>query len=229
MTYHGPITIETRRAFKILRHPHLVTISRSQSYTAPDLNYAGNVYNGLAMEDYPFSATHEDYMLFVGRISLEKGVHHAIRVAQELDKRLIIAAKLEQIDKPYYKEYVEPFLSNQIEWIGEVDEKTRNELMSKATCFLHPVTWREPFGLTLIEAMACGCPVVAFDKGSIPEIIKHTETGFVVPDLETMIDAVENIESIDRAACREHALSNFSDSKMADGYEKIYEEILTRP
>lgn len=226
MTMHGPFTLEVRRAFRTLRNPHLVTISRSQSYPAPELNYAGNVYNGLRMEHYPFSKDHDGYLLFVGRLSMEKGVHHAIRVAQELDKELIIAAKLDPIDKAYFREYVEPMLSDQIRWIGEVDEEERNKLMSRAYCFLHPVTWREPFGLTLIEAMACGCPVVAFDKGSIPEIIIHGETGFVVPDLETMLDAVANIDNIDRKKCRDHALTNFSDSKMAQGYEEIYKKIL---
>jgi glycosyltransferase involved in cell wall biosynthesis len=226
MTYHGPITTEVRRTYKTLNKPYLVTISRSQSFTAPDLTYAGNVYNGLPMEHYPFSETHDDYILCVGRLSIEKGMHHAIKVAQELDKKLIIAAKLEPLDKPYYREYIEPYLSEQIQWIGEVEEKERNELMSRALCFLHPVTWREPFGLTLIEAMACGCPVVAFDKGSIPEIVKHTETGFVVPDVETMVDAVSSIDTIDRAKCREYALANFSAAKMTDGYEQIYQKII---
>ncbi len=225
-TIHGPFTLEVRKAFKTLRKPNIITISRSQSFPAPDLNYAGNVYNGLAMNHYPFSETHDDYLLFVGRISIEKGLHHAIHVAQVLDRELIIAAKLEPVDKPYFREYVEPYLSDQIRWVGEVNEEERNRLMSKALCFLHPVTWREPFGLTLIEAMACGCPIVAFDKGSIPEIVIHGETGFVVPDVETMLDAVGNIETIDRAHCREHALLNFSASKMAEGYEKIYKEIL---
>lgn len=228
MTYHGPFTPGIRRVFSALRNPYIVTISRAQSYPAPDLHYAGTVYNGLPMEDYPFSAEHDGYLLFVGRLSMEKGVHHAIAVAQELDLPLIIAAKLDPIDKPYFHQYVEPHLSETIEWIGEVDEGERNRLMSKALCFLHPVTWREPFGLTLIEAMACGCPVVAFDKGSIPEIIRHAETGFVVPEVEVMIDAVESIGSIDRAACRAYALENFSAKKMTDGYEAVYEKVLRK-
>lgn len=227
MTMHGPFTPETRQIFNLFRNPHLVTISKAQSYSAPTLNYAGMVYNGLPMEDYPFSAEHEGYLLFVGRISMEKGLHHAIEVAQQLNLPLIIAAKLEQVDRPYYREYVEPFLSEDIKWIGEVDEAERNRLMSKAMCFLHPVTWREPFGLTLIEAGACGCPVVAFDKGSIPEVVENGKTGFVVQDVEAMIDAVENITTIDRSHCREHALEKFNARQMADGYEEIYRRILS--
>lgn len=225
-TIHGPFTPEVRKAFQAFRHPHLVTISQAQSYAAPDLNYAGCVYNGLDMKEYPISEEYEDYLLFVGRISLEKGTHLAVEVAQQLDVPLIIAAKLEPVDRPYFKEYVEPFLSDQIRWIGEVTEEERNKLMSKARCFLHPITWHEPFGLTLIEAMACGCPVVAFDKGSIPEIVKTGETGFVVRDMEGMVEAIENIGVIDRQKCRAHALANFNEKRMTDGYERIYNELL---
>jgi glycosyltransferase involved in cell wall biosynthesis len=224
-TMHGPFTVENRRLFQTLRNPGIVSISNAQAFPAPNINHLGTVYNGLALSDSPFGEVADDYLLFVGRISMEKGVHLAIEVAQELDKRLIIAAKVENVDRPYFKEYVEPWLSERIEWIGEVDEEKRNELMSKALCFLHPVTWREPFGLTLIEAMACGCPVVAMNRGSIPEVIQNGVTGYVVEDVEGMIAAVEGIGNIDRKACRDHALANFSVEKMADGYEAIYEKL----
>lgn len=226
-TPHGPFNPDNRKIFQTLTSPHIVTISVSQSYPVPLLNYAGTVHNGLPMEHYPFSETHEEFLLFVGRISMEKGVHFAIETAQQLNLPLIIAAKLDKVDLSYFREYVEPHLSEDIKWIGEVNEDKRNELMSKAICFLHPVTWREPFGLTLVEAMACGCPIVAFDRGSIPEIIKHGETGFVVRDIEAMIDAVLNIRTINRKKCRDHALANFNDKKMTDGYEAIYKKILS--
>jgi glycosyltransferase involved in cell wall biosynthesis len=224
-TMHGAFNIENRKIFQTLKKPRLVTISKAQAIV-PELNYAGTVYNGLVMENYPFSAEHDGYLLFVGRICLEKGVHIAVEIARVLGMRLIIAAKLEPADKPYYYEYVEPYLSDDIRWIGEVSEEERNKLMSRALAFLHPITWREPFGLTLIEAMACGCPVIAFDKGSIPEIIVSGKTGFVVRDTEGMLEAVENIGNIDRAECRRHALENFSAKKMTDGYEAIYKKIL---
>ncbi|MGH7141486.1 MAG: glycosyltransferase, partial [Minisyncoccia bacterium] len=110
--------------------------------------------------------------------------------------------------------------------IGEVDENERNKLMAHARCLLHPVAFREPFGLTLIEAAACGCPIVAFGRGSIPEVIKDGETGFVVNDIEEMITAIENIDAIDRAACRRHALKNFTAARMVDGYEAVYAAVL---
>lgn len=226
MTMHGAFTLEVREIFNRFRKANLVTISNSQSYPAPGLNYVGMVPNGLSMKDYPFSVSHEGYLLFVGRISAEKGVHHAIEAAQQLNMPLIIAAKLDPTDKPYFVQHIEPMLSEDIRWIGEVDEETRNELMSKTYCFLHPVTWREPFGLTLIEAMACGCPVVAFDKGSIPEIIENGRTGFVVQDIDSMVDAVKSIDSIDREYCRQYVLENFSTEKMVDGYEEIYRHLV---
>jgi len=227
MTMHGPFTSENRKLYSRMNKPAIVTISKSQLFQPDSVNHAGVVYNGLDMQEYPFEPEPEDYLLFVGRISVEKGVHFAMEVAQELDMRLIIAAKLDSVDEAYFNSYVRPRLSNRIEWIGEVDEKKRNELMSKAKCFLHPVTWREPFGLTLIEAAACGCPVVAFNRGSIPEIVEHGVTGFVVADVEEMMEAVEKIDTIDRATCRGRALSHFNAKKMADEYEEIYKKILT--
>ncbi len=227
VTMHGAFNADNRRLFQTLKNPNIVTISQSQMYPVPGINHAGTVYNGLEMKHYPFSEEHDGYLLFVGRISMEKGTHFAIEVAQQLDKRLIIAAKLEKTDQAYFREYVEPRLSERIQWVGEVDEEERNRLMSRALCLLHPVTWREPFGLVIIEAMACGAPVVGFNRGSIPELIKTGETGFVVEDLEGMIDAVINIETIERSRCRAHVLETFNVEKMADGYEAVYKKILT--
>jgi glycosyltransferase involved in cell wall biosynthesis len=228
MTMHAAFNAETRKLFQTLHGPYVVTISEAQMYSLPSLNHAGTVYNGLSMEQYPFGEDMGDYLLYVGRISQEKGVHFAVDVAQQLDLPLIMAAKVDPHDLAYFREYIEPRLSDRIRWVGEVDETERNALMAGARCFLHPVTWREPFGLTLIEAMSCGCPVVAFDKGSIPEIIETGVTGYVVQDLDTMIEAVENIGAIDRAKCREHALTNFSAEKMTDGYEEVYKKILAK-
>ncbi len=225
-TMHGPFTIDNRKLFQTLRTPYIVTISESQMYSLPDLNLAGTVHNGLPMEHYPFSERMGDYLLFVGRISPEKGVHFAVEAALELDLPLVLAAKVDAYDIGYFREYIEPHLSERIRWVGEVDEDERNKLLANARCFLHPAMWREPFGLALIEALACGCPVVAFNKGAIPEIVTTGVTGYVVEDLETMIEAISNIGAIDRRVCREHALTNFSASKMADGYEAVYKKIL---
>lgn len=225
MTVHGPFTPENRHIFKSLRKPHIVTISDAQA-TVPDLNYAGTVYNGLDLASYPFSTEHDGYLLFVGRISQEKGLHLAIELALNVNMPLIIAAKLDDVDRSYFQQYVEPYLSEKIRWIGEVDEEERNQLMSRAFCLVHAATWREPFGLTLIEAMACGCPVLGTNIGSIPEIVVHGKTGYVVSSVEEMIDAVYAMDAIDRTECRRHALDTFSASRMADGYERIYEKAM---
>ncbi len=227
-TMHGPFTAANRRLFQSLRGPNIVSISESQIFSAPGINHAGTVYNGLPMEHYPFEEKAGDYLLYVGRLSMEKGVHYAIEVAEQLDLPLVIAAKLDPADQAYFRNYVEPRLSERVQWIGEVDEEERNRLMAGARCFLHPVTWREPFGLTLIEAMACGCPVVAFNRGSIPEIVQTGVTGFVVEDTDSMVDAVSTIGDIDRKACREHALSKFSATAMADKYEDIYKKLVSQ-
>lgn len=227
ITMHGPFTAENKKIFETLNNPYMVTISKSQTFRMPlGVNHAGTVYNGLAMENYPFSKNNEGYLLSVGRISMEKGTHLAIEVAQHLNLPLIIAAKLESTDMQYFNEYIGLSLSDQIRWVGEVDEEERNRLFSKALCSLHPNTWREPFGLTIIEAMACGCPVIGFNEGSIPELIENGKTGYVVNDVEEMIEGVLNINKIDRQECRKHALENFNSKKMADGYEAVYKKIL---
>jgi glycosyltransferase involved in cell wall biosynthesis len=228
LTMHGQFAADLRDIYKLLPRPHIVTISKEQGKYASDLNIVGTVYNGLEMDDYPFSTGNDGYLLFVGRLSMEKGPHYAIEVALAMNLPLILAAKLEEVDRPYFRQYVEPYLSEQIRWIGEVDERERNRLMSRAMCFLHPITWREPFGLTLIEAMACGCPVIAFGLGSIPELIVNGRTGFVVSTVVEMIDAVGRIAQIDRHRCRQHALRNFNAKKMTDGYEAIYRHILSQ-
>lgn len=228
-TIHGPITPNNKRLYEKSTKPYLVAISKAQTRHVPDVKVADTIYNGLSISDYPFGKTHKGYLLFVGRISMEKGVHHAIDAAIYLHLPLVIAAKLDQVDKEYFRQYIEPWLNGeQIKWVGEADETERNNLMSGAMAFLHPVTWREPFGLTLIEAMACGCPVIAFNKGSIPEIIVDGKTGFIVNDVEEMITAITNISKIDRSECRKYVLENFTEKKMADGYERLYYRILNR-
>ena len=232
MTMHGYFGINEKRIFENLKNPHLVSVSHAQASTAPKVKFEGNVYHGLDMKHFPFLKKSGDYLLYTGRISMEKGVHFAIEVAQYLDIPLIIAAKLDFAadaahDVLYFKQYIEPKLSDHIRWIGEVDETERNKLMSGALCSLHPITWPEPFGLTIIESMACGTPVIAFNLGSMPEVIEDGKTGYVVKDVSEMIEAVANIHKIDRTYCRKHVLDKFSVKNMVDGYEEIYDKILS--
>lgn len=226
ITQHGNLNNISRQTLRLFRKPYLVSISNSQKRREPGLNYFGTVYNGLEMDDYPFSPRAGSYLLFVGRISPEKAPHLAIEAASKTGLPLIIAAKLDEADREYYIKKVKPFLSKDIRWIGEVSLKERNELYSRALAFLHPATWEEPFGLTLIEAMACGTPVIAFNKGAIPEIILNKKTGFIVNDFQEMISAIKQIEKISRYSCRDHARNKFSAKKMTDGYEDLYRRVV---
>lgn len=226
-TLHTRFTPEKKKLFELFKRPSIAAISHSHARSAPEgTNLAGVAYNGLDLNDYPFGEKPEDFLLYVGSISLDKGTHFAVEAARKLGMRLIIGAKLDKLNEPYFKEKVEPYLSDAIQWVGEVDVEKRNDLMRRARAFLHPITWQEPFGLTLIEAMACGCPVIAFDQGSSKEIIREGETGFVVSDVEGMAEAVGKLSSIDRNACRADALTRFSAERMADSYEVLYEKVL---
>jgi glycosyltransferase involved in cell wall biosynthesis len=231
-TWHGPFLEPIVPYFEKLNKPYIVSISKAQQKSSRHINFIGTVYNGLPMAHYPFNDKPEDYLLFVGRIDREKGPHLAIDVAVKLGKKLIIAAKVDlsvPIIKEYFEQEVKPRLEKHkdlVEWIGEVDEKTRNDLMKNALCLLHPITWPEPFGLTIIEAMSCGCPVVANNFGSMQEIIKHGKTGYIVNNLDEMLDAVKNIGKINRMDCRQHSLENFNDDRMVEGYLDAYQRAI---
>jgi glycosyltransferase involved in cell wall biosynthesis len=229
LTLHGTIVASHEGLYREFKKPYLVAISKDQQkdHIRLGLNSAGIIHHGVPLKNYPFSPTHENYLLNVGSIWKGKGTHHALNVARALNMPLIIAARL-GADKPaqdYYKGEIEPYLNDQIRWIGEVSEEERNKLMSKATALIHGRK-DEPFGLVLIEAMGCGLPVVGFNTGSVPEIVEHGKTGFVVGTEEEMIEAVKNINTIDRAYVREYALKNFGVERMVDQYEEVYKKIL---
>lgn len=229
LTMHRPFTENNKVMYQTLDNVNLVAISNAQAKMGKNLNIQGMVYNGLEMNHYPFVEKPDKYLLYIGRLDLEKGVHIAIEVAQRTNMPLIIAGKLDSVWKEFYMEFVEPALEDKrIQWVGEVNEQERNELMSHAYATLHPVTWPEPFGLTMIETMACGSPLVALRQGSIPEVVQHGKTGFVVDTADEMVEAVKKLDQIDRSYCREYALKTFNASKMADAYEAIYEKILAQ-
>lgn len=226
ITLHGNLTEIDKELFSSLNKPYLVGISESQLRGIENLNTLGFVYNGLDLAPYPFSDSHDGYLLFVGRISEEKGVHFAVEAAHRLSLPLIIAAKLDDGDAPYFEKKVAPGLFGNVKWVGEVDEQERNRLMSRAMCLLHPVTWKEPFGLTMIEAQATGCPVVGFNRGSVPEVVLHGKTGYIAENFDGLLESIKNLDKISRAECRRHVLLNFTAERMTDGYEEIYNKVL---
>lgn len=198
-------------------------VSISNADRSPELTYAATVYNGVKTEEFVFNGSPGDYLLYFGRIHHDKGTYEAIQIALQSKKRLLIAGIIQ--DKNYYKEKVEPFLSEDILFLGHAGPDKRNELLRNATALLHPINFNEPFGLSVAEAMLCGTPVIAFNKGSMPELIINGQTGFLVSGTDEGAEAVSAIHSISRKACRQHAEENFSQEKMVADYLTVYKRI----
>lgn len=209
------------------------TISRAQRPPLPPqakARFLGHVYNAIDVASFPFEATKGEDLLFLSRVAPEKGPHHAIEVARRLGRRLIIAGKVDNYDRAFYEEVIRDQIDGeQIIFFGEADAQEKRELYRKAYCLLMPLSWEEPFGLVMPEALACGTPVVAFNRGSVGEIVRDGVTGFVVESLDEMVEAVGEVGRIDPAACRRDVAARFSPSTMAAGYVKLYEEIAVRP
>ena len=166
----------------------------------------------------------DDYLLYFGRIHHDKGCAEAIQIAQKSKRKLLIAGIIQ--DENYYREKVEPYLNEQIQYIGHAGPEKRNELLGKAIALLHPINFDEPFGMSVAEAMLCGTPVIAFNKGSMPELIQPDKTGFLVDTIDEAVEAVSNLKDIKRKDCHDWASAQFSSEKMVDDYFKLYKKIL---
>jgi glycosyltransferase involved in cell wall biosynthesis len=201
---------------------HYVSISNADR--SAELAYIATVYNGLDTKDFKFTETPEDYLLYFGRIHHDKGASEAIQIAKKAKKKLLIAGIIQ--DENYWKEKVEPYLDEQIQYIGHAGPEKRNELLGRAIALLHPINFAEPFGMSVAEAMLCGTPVIAFNKGSMPELIEHGRTGFLVNTIKEAVDAIPNLGNISRQRCRDWAASQFSAEKMAGDYHQLYQQIL---
>ncbi len=199
-------------------------VSISNADRNAELDYLATVYNGLNINDFSFNDKPDDYLLYFGRIHHDKGTAEAIEIAKKSGKKLLIAGIIQ--DGNYFKEKIEPQLSTQIEYIGHADPVRRNQLLGNAFALLHPINFNEPFGMNVAEAMLCGTPVIAFNKGSMPELIRHKETGFLINTIDEAVDAVCEVESLNRNDCRQWATAHFSADKMVDDYLKLYKQIL---
>jgi glycosyltransferase involved in cell wall biosynthesis len=207
----------------------LVSISNSQRKPLADANWVGTVYHGLPASSFTFRLKPEKYLLFLGRISPEKRVDRAIEIARRARRKLKICAKIDRTDRYYFNKQIKHLLDDPlIEFIGEVGHERKNELLGAASALLFPIDWPEPFGLVMIEALACGTPVIAFPCGSVPEIIVDGETGFIVNEIEEAAEAVHRIGTIDRTHCRGEFEQRFTDRRMAQDYVGIYEQRLAR-
>jgi len=204
----------------------VISISDSQRKPLAFARWAGTVYHGLPPEEFNFRAQPEDYLLFLGRISPEKRVDRAIEIAKRAGRKLKIAAKIDRVDRYYFNKQIKHLLDQPfVEFIGEVSRPEADKLLGGASALLFPIDWPEPFGLVMIEALACGTPVIAFGSGSVPEVIRHGVTGFIVGDIEQAVEAVGRIGEIDRAGCRQEFETRFTDRRMAQDYIKIYEDV----
>jgi glycosyltransferase involved in cell wall biosynthesis len=201
---------------------HYVSISNSDR--SPELEYLATVYNGLDVKDFEFNEHPKDYLLYFGRIHPDKGTAEAIAIAKKSKRKLLIAGIVQ--DENYFKEKVEPLLDEQIEYVGSAGPEKRNKLLGEALALLHPINFNEPFGLSVAEAMFCGTPVIAFNKGSMPELIKNAETGFLVNNVDEAAAAVGDIRNINRQNCYNWATAKFSCDKMAADYLKLYKQVL---
>ncbi len=201
---------------------HYVSISNADR--SPELKYLATVYNGLDTRDFEFTATPDDYLLYFGRIHHDKGTAEAIAIAKKSKRKLLIAGIIQ--DEGYYKDKIEPELNDQIIYVGHARPDKRKELLGKATALLHPINFNEPFGMSVAEAMLCGTPVIAFNKGSMPELIQDKKTGFLVNTIDEAVDAVAQISSINRKNCYDWANSQFSRDKMVEDYYGLYQQIL---
>lgn len=227
-TLHDPVTAWYRELLELYETPnqHYISISMNQRRDAPDLPYLANIYNGTYLHNFPFSENHEDYLLFVGRVVPEKGVKEAVRIARETNHRLLIIGTEYPDSQGYFDQYIKPFLNNRILYLGFIEQSHLSQYYQNAKALLTPVQWEEPFGLTTIEAMACGTPVIALRRGAAPEIIQDGVNGFVVNSVADMISAVGKIDQIDRRACRSHVEKSFSLARMVDAYEEAFLTLL---
>lgn len=202
---------------------HYVSISNSDR--SSQLDYIATVYNGIDSKDFTFNKIPKNYLLFFGRIHPHKGTYESIQIAKKANMKLIISGLIQ--DEDYFNEKIKPYINDDdIIYIGNSGPKERDKLLGEATALLHPISFDEPFGLSVAESMFCGTPVIAFNRGSMPELIEDNKTGCLVNSIDEAVDAIYRINSIDREYCQQWAISNFSLEKMTEGYLNTYKQIL---
>jgi glycosyltransferase involved in cell wall biosynthesis len=223
-TLHGRLdTPELLRLYERFRDMPMISISNAQRAPWPCANWQATIYHGLPHDLFRFHPEPGGYLAFLGRASPEKRVDRAIEIAKRVGIPLKIAAKVDPADRRYFKREIEPLLNDpHIEWLGEINDKDKDEFLGNAYALLFPIDWPEPFGLVMIEAMACGTPVVAYACGSVPEVMDDSVTGFVVNDIEKAVEATRRVRDLSRAGCREVFEKRFTASRMANDYINVY-------
>lgn len=229
-TNHGPFKGELERIYsRIAGTVPIVAISRHHSTTAEGIPIGEVIHHGVDLGHYPVGAGDGGYALCLGRMNADKGIHTAVQLARRAGMPLRIAAKMrEPAELRYYHERVEPLLGDGITYVGEVGGNEKLELLGAATCLLNPIAWPEPFGMVMIEALACGTPVVATPSGAAPELVDDGQTGFLRSDAHGLVAALSRVSDLDRATCRRVAEERFSSARMARDHVAFYERVLER-
>ena len=229
-TLHGRLDIPDLVAvFREFPEMRVVSISNAQRHPLPWINWQATVYHGMPEDTFLPCTDPGNYLAFLGRISPEKGVDQAIEIAKRAGIPLKIAAKVDRTDKSYFESQVKPMLDHKlIQLVGEISDLEKNEFLGNASALLFPINWSEPFGIVLIEAMACGLPVIAYPLGSVPEIVQDGVSGFLVNNVEEAAAALKNLSAIDRRKCRRAFEERFSVKRMAQEYLTLYDGIIKR-
>jgi glycosyltransferase involved in cell wall biosynthesis len=228
VTMHGPVAGEPGEYYRKLGDTvDLVAISRAQRRAAPDLSWLGTVYNAVDVESFPYRAAKEEMLLFLGRLHPDKGVHLAIDAARRVGLPIVVAGKCsEPVELEYFRTQIEPRLGPDVTIFGTADATAKRDLLSRAAALVFPILWDEPFGMVMIEAMACGTPVVALRRGSVPEVIVDGVTGVLCDDPVELPAAITAARRLAPADCREHVRSRFDVDTMVAGYEALYRKAL---
>jgi glycosyltransferase involved in cell wall biosynthesis len=229
-TLHGRLDLpELPAVYRQFADMPVISISDSQRRPIPQANWLSTVYHGLPVNLFSLQEKPDDYLAFLGRVSPEKGLDRAIEVAIRVGMPLKIAAKVDKVDKEYFERKIKPMLDHPlIEYIGEIGEKEKQDFLGGARALLFMIDWPEPFGLVMIESMACGTPVVALRRGSVPEVLRHGVTGFIVDSPEEAVEAVRSIDIVPRAGCRNEFERRFTAARMASDYVDVYTQVQSR-
>jgi len=230
-TLHGRLDIpDLVPLYREFPEMPLVSISDAQREPLSWANWQATVYHGLPRDLYRFHAGPGSYLACLGRISPEKGIDRAIAIAKQVGIPLRIAAKVDKADQEYFDTVIEPLLHDPlVEYIGEIGDERKDEFLGNAHALLFPIDWPEPFGIVMIEAMACGTPVIAYESGSVPEVMEEGRTGFVVRELDDAVDAVRRVPELSRARCREVFEQRFTAARMARDYLNVYAQLIAEP
>jgi glycosyltransferase involved in cell wall biosynthesis len=230
-TLHGRLDIpDLVPLYREFSDMPVVSISNAQREPLPWLNWQGTVYHGLPQELYTYRDEPGKYLAFLGRICPEKRVDTAIDIAKRTGMKLKIAAKVDKVDREYFTEVIRPLFDHPlVEYIGEIGEGEKDDFLGNAYALVFPIDWPEPFGLVMLEAMACGTPIIARCRGSVPEVIEESVTGFICDTVEEAVRAVEEVKSLSRKACRRAFEKCFTVTQMAQGYQTLYHRLLGRP